>query len=1369
MNKSKIITASVLILVASFLSISNVYADAWIGGGTVGGGFGGAGGGTSSGGCSDSTNAKYYLHCTGYSWMYFEYQGGWEGDFTLPMTVDASSVTISGTCADVGGFYHLGRNAQGFSYGGFAEYTNLKGKGHEKRAPYTYMGQSGSWGHMQTYTWGQISAKTDVSYKTKSSVYQDIYRNNTVIYKAKETSSVDTAFNAFKEAYQYVNGSAYTGSTFPDNLYAFCYNPDTMSGSTFVGRTTGSVTTTPSMSNGAYSVSFSHQIKRTAGADTSTTYTVAHKTGNGTYSNVSGFTNKTMSGITENYNNTAKATTTISGTLGYGQSLVVCAKNTYINDTAAGTTGTSSDCETISRPNPVSNFGARTRMSGDNGDTPGGDYSITFRHDLRRESGDEWNGGNDWATHVSGGGTSKSGTWTGTSTSWTNVASDTVSGHVNPGMSSGDICQYISYHVQVTGENGGGASGNSTKQCANITRKKGSFTGKLRVYVNGTEKSNGDTIELGKNATATVKFQGKITREYDGSGGSLADDYRSIVSGGGTAKGPASTSAISEGATTTAYTDQFTATVLPDENVVICQTFYWDTIYYNTGSHTEDSEKICITLHRDREECDIDTTNLFGVYDGRNVGQLSVFRNSDVKTMSKFKSSDASKQEQTLYAKPGDTLGFEHSVCAGGQMSRDYYGVNQSTNYEANAYYNNANAALSSNPNFLFGANKNWSFKFGYSGINANVSNYISTRKSPNTLRSDTNNGYRCNDSVADYRYQVTGGFLINACNSSKLTNEASNVGKVISQTLSFKWEQVSAGTTTASSDSTLKANVAVPYNYDTHIRSQNVVSKPVSAGTNVDVAFRFDVLPRVNSLVQTEAYATHTKPSTVKFFYWTVDREVSEDTIRNSLLAGGVETDNGYFTSSDPSAGKTLLSEETKTYAAGEGKIFNISIPIGKNLKIGTKVCYAASIYPSDSHNNPTYADVGDLDQSTALETSGSGYYSSKAHCFTVGKKPTIIAKGGGIYAQNGIYTTTTMRKIGSTDYLFGSWSEYSALSPREIIGISSGAGLHSGSTLLSGTRVCRFSSMTLANEECQSSGALGNLSSGPLTSSSSPLNIVDQMITRYTSGHIVDLADEGITNVELWGKCSYDAATGTYKATSSSPSDGKNYTCLSNGAAYVYSSETLTLNPDSLGSIGTWYTPWAIDDYSSRTFIIHAKNIRINENVTYGSYAYEGSGAYHKYTVFDSTSSIPQFIFIADNEISIGETVTNLDSWLIAPIVNTCGQDKYDVKFTNGANDANRITAMNCNRQLSINGPVYTRTLKLNRTHGGGGESILPYSTTGFSAYWQTSNEDRKTASSPAEIFNISPEVYFWTYHEATRFSQATTTYQRELPVRY
>lgn len=123
---------------------------------------------------------------------------------------------------------------------------------------------------------------------------------------------------------------------------------------------------------------------------------------------------------------------------------------------------------------------------------------------------------------------------------------------------------------------------------------------------------------------------------------------------------------------------------------------------------------------------------------------------------------------------------------------------------------------------------------------------------------------------------------------------------------------------------------------------------------------------------------------------------------------------------------------------------------------------------------------------------------------------------------------------------------------------------------------------------------------------------------------------------------------------------------------------------------------------------------------------------------------SELPQFVIYAKN-IAIDANVANIDAWLIAnnstdSYISTCGR-------VNPANWLDGVSANTCNSKLSINGPVITSHLYLRRTHGAqqGSQNI------------------------PAEVFNLRPDTYLWSYNYASNAGSIRTTYIKELPPRW
>lgn len=130
----------------------------------------------------------------------------------------------------------------------------------------------------------------------------------------------------------------------------------------------------------------------------------------------------------------------------------------------------------------------------------------------------------------------------------------------------------------------------------------------------------------------------------------------------------------------------------------------------------------------------------------------------------------------------------------------------------------------------------------------------------------------------------------------------------------------------------------------------------------------------------------------------------------------------------------------------------------------------------------------------------------------------------------------------------------------------------------------------------------------------------------------------------------------------------------------------------------------------------------------------------------IINNGADSSQMIIVA-KRIMINGEVSRIDSWLLAEEINTCARE-------NGV----AITAANiregvCGNRLEVNGPVSTagsgNSLKLRRTAGssGAGDGI----------------------GSPAEVFNLPPSVYSWLIKSSSGDGRITTSYTKELPVRF
>lgn len=310
-----------------------------------------------------------------------------------------------------------------------------------------------------------------------------------------------------------------------------------------------------------------------------------------------------------------------------------------------------------------------------------------------------------------------------------------------------------------------------------------------------------------------------------------------------------------------------------------------------------------------------------------------------------------------------------------------------------------------------------------------------------------------------------------------------------------------------------------------------------------------------------------------------------------------------------------------------------------------------------------------------------------STPFCVIVGKKPKVQVWGGDLWVGPNFASAVSNSNVRTSTtvkngYTFGSWTEYGILAAGTIRGTASGSA-YAGNGLINSS-VCQISIISFTNAR-----ASGCSDSG---------TIGNYGVTKY------------LPNVAA-----------SFPITSSTPTFGTND--LSNQARRGVFTATgnLTVNGGTLQS-GRWV-------------VINAPNanVRIAGNISYAPGPYSSIG------------SIPQLIIIARN-ITIADSVTNVDAWLVARGANATTDGK--VNTCEGGGENNALTISNCSQQLVINGPIIAQKLFLRRTFGAG------------------SGADSGT---PAEIINLRPDSYLWGASQAANSGRLETVYSRELPPRY
>lgn len=185
----------------------------------------------------------------------------------------------------------------------------------------------------------------------------------------------------------------------------------------------------------------------------------------------------------------------------------------------------------------------------------------------------------------------------------------------------------------------------------------------------------------------------------------------------------------------------------------------------------------------------------------------------------------------------------------------------------------------------------------------------------------------------------------------------------------------------------------------------------------------------------------------------------------------------------------------------------------------------------------------------------------------------------------------------------------------------------------------------------------------------------------------------------------------------------------------------------PNTTGNLGVVNLP---GDGSNVVVIRSAGTLTIDQNIFFSGDVNNPLSLISQDTAgqsFSSSAQLPQVLIFADN-INIAGNVSRIDAWLIASgTIDTCS------------------TKDSCNNHLIVNGPVFAKTLNLNRTAGEIGDGSHEDGITDP----RSQNLTNDGIMTPAEVFNLRPDAYLWAYSQTGGFSDAATAYIRELAPRY
>jgi hypothetical protein len=453
-------------------------------------------------------------------------------------------------------------------------------------------------------------------------------------------------------------------------------------------------------------------------------------------------------------------------------------------------------------------------------------------------------------------------------------------------------------------------------------------------------------------------------------------------------------------------------------------------------------------------------------------------------------------------------------------------------------------------------------------------------------------------------------------------------------------------------------------------------------------------------------------------------------------------------------------------------------------DLPVGSKICFAAAVWPADSHNQPrdtagttapfktanANIDASGTPQGVAMKNdtaSGDQWAYGAPYCVTIAKKPNFQVWGGGVFTEGGMNTSQSPKLIGGTAgdpalatnankllqsdpananrTIFGSWSEWEVVSLGDVTGFGSGAafgysapaaravayggglqGFDAATASLVAKTVCATSKMTLANDRAASALGLCNgraAGGADVSISTQNMTLLRQLMDRYlgSGGHG---PSEKIRNAY---HIDYMTSLPTSDVT------------VPSGRVYVYDLR------------------WQGKAKLEHNITYADSDIRHNDGPNTNKYK--------------AISELPQALIFA-NDLEIAANVTNIDAWIIL--------EGDGVVTGNGTlfTCADEVTsAADCTNPLTINGPVYASQILLGRTYGAfpgtqtcnhGYTGNTPANTLGAPARDICQNDSWvngwKGSVAPAERFVLRIDTFWWAYSQASITPKAVSVHTYE-----
>lgn len=464
-----------------------------------------------------------------------------------------------------------------------------------------------------------------------------------------------------------------------------------------------------------------------------------------------------------------------------------------------------------------------------------------------------------------------------------------------------------------------------------------------------------------------------------------------------------------------------------------------------------------------------------------------------------------------------------------------------------------------------------------------------------------------------------------------------------------------------------------------------------------------------------------------------------------------------------------------------------------GAAPSVGDEICTEITIWPADSHDHPNtdYTKEAFRDHSIggangesntgpyvniAIKegsVDGIANYRTTTSCSMVAKRPTMSVESGNAYSESGYNMSRYTKNINSDEYNFSSWSEYGVfgkvnshdnhLISGAAVGYNrsvsyykvnpegqkknkarsnEGSGGNTNVSMRGYSDTCLFETQTFANANCMKNGSGDSAADAAIIGGQSVTDYRQKILDRYGNNEGVEAPTKG-----KWGNYNIISLLDE----GSDPNDLVRYTRNSggSGALVVNLSNDSYIGKDSLPKV----IPKEFKDDKeniidyNRTLVLNAKgkSIVIDSDISYNDD--------NNMTELDEIVGV---VIIAKN-VYFTEFPEHIDAVIIADgdnesEVNTCKYDStgrtVNINRKNSNDNEVALSSEVCSKELVFEAPVITKKLVLNRTYGAGNgiDSIRR-----------------------AEVFNLNMANYLWSFNQMSRYSQAVTTYSRELPSRY